>query len=98
MVIDPNYLASLALRKIVSDDYIVHSIEKAVNKLRHDIGPCGSPCTNRSEDCGSEASSRPASAAAVRFGIVLHKAGRNCSTVSPAFEISTRNVPLATSG
>lgn len=39
ILIDPNYLDSLALRKIVGDDYIVHSIEKAVNKLRHDIGP-----------------------------------------------------------
>jgi hypothetical protein len=39
IVIDQNYLDSLALKKIVGESYIVRSIEKAVHKLRDDIGP-----------------------------------------------------------
>jgi hypothetical protein len=45
---------SRELRRSVGDDYIVHSIEKVVNKLRHDIGP-QQGCRAQQTELGSAA-------------------------------------------
>jgi len=39
ILIDQNYLDSLALKRIIGESYIVRSVEKAVHKLRDDISP-----------------------------------------------------------
>jgi len=39
ILIDPNYIGSGALRDLVGEDNVVHSLEAAINKLENEIGP-----------------------------------------------------------